>query len=176
MAGKSKKKGSAHESAVAKILSAWADEEFKRVPSSGALRWAGASWVYGDLLPPESLPVVIECKHHHEVSVEDLLWNGLKTSGLPKLVKWWDQVEDDAHRCFQETGTHVEPLLCWKRDYGRHRLCVWEAFFTSLEEHLGVKMDHIAVCIPDHDTFVMLDLMSFLSTVPVEELREVITT
>ena len=64
----SKNKGNSNEYKVAKILTEWSKLKFHHLPASGALRWNEMVWTFGDLLPPESLPIIVECKWWKEVS------------------------------------------------------------------------------------------------------------
>ncbi len=128
MGQKSKRKGKAFEDEVAKILTDWAGTAWKRLPASGALRWGGRVWTYGDLLPPEGWPVVLECKHHHDVRLEDLLGTARSEPQDCALWLWWLQALRDAARAEEELGGTVVPLVVWKRDYGQPKLMGLENF------------------------------------------------
>ena len=117
-----RKAGNTHERAVAARLSTWYGQEFRRVPNSGALRWQGASWVYGDILPPEGFPFVIEAKHYHEVELAEIFGRREAKPGTGLVARWWfEQTVPDAERASRDLKRPIEPLLVWKRDHGRPR-------------------------------------------------------
>ena len=170
MSRKSKPKGNANEAKLAKILSDWAEKPFKRIPSSGSLRWGGASWVYGDILPPEGLLVVIECKHYKKVNVEELLGRQKRYSGANTLIaQWWyDEVLADTSRCEKDLGiSGVQPMLIFKEDYGRYRLCLRPSFLQEVLSEKKTDIDHLTVNLPMMKPFAIIDLRRFLSLVPV---------
>lgn len=116
MPSKSKSKGNTHERDVAARLSVWWGKEFRRTPNSGALRWQGTSWVYGDLLPPEDCPFAIEAKHYAEVELAEILGRQKQQPGTGLISVWWyGQTVPDAQRASRDLGRPVEPMLVWRR-------------------------------------------------------------
>jgi len=170
MGSKSKKKSYANQAEVAKLFSEWTGKTFKQVPRSGGLRWGGAFWTYGDIVPPRDLRLVIECKHYKEVRIEDLLGNHkVKNPVTSQIAEWWyAQTVPDAERCRRELELdRVEPMLCWKRDYGRIRLCINQGFLWEIDAHENVQsLPRLHVNLPGHDPFVILDLRDFFRVVP----------
>lgn len=156
MPSKSKTKGNSHERNVAKILTQWWGEEFKRTPGSGFLRWQNSVWTYGDLLPPESFIGVIECKFYKENNLNILL------TGTPQennILGWWEQAVGDSERCYLETQIKAPPLLITKANYQPILLCVSENFALALKlgklvKHLTFKHDKTAFVICHLDDFL----------------------
>lgn len=162
---RSKPKGNKHELSVAKLFSAWWGSEFKRVPSSGALRWGGVSWVYSDILPPEDCPVALECKIRAEIDIWALVRPGSDTSHIHHPIAWWNQAVDDATRCYLETGKVIHPMLVFRED--------------KKKSYIAMEADLLAAILPKHATygtlwvsnpgaharFVVMDLASFFSAV-----------
>jgi len=169
MPSKSKTKGSSAEREVAKLLSTWFGQEFKRVPNSGALRWGGASWVYGDLLPPESFPGIIESKHYANVDLDGLLRLKVQDSNP---LGWWLQVVSDVARCYQDTGMALQPILVWKANRVPRRLVIEEAFFQKLYRESPPLMASRYLSL-NHPEFlgkvVIVDLEEFLGIVEPEQ-------
>ncbi len=168
MPSKSKTKGNNAEREVAKALSEWWEEDFKRIPNSGALRWGGASWVYGDLLPPETFPGIIESKHYAEIDLDGLL--RLKVAdGNP--LGWWAQVVSDVVRCYQDTGLALQPILVFKANRRPRRIALEECFFKKLYRE-SPKLRASPYLILNRPEFlgrvVLVDLEEFLSIVDPE--------
>ena len=157
---KSKTKGNAAEREVAKILSAWFGEDFKRVPNSGALRWGGVSWVYGDLLPPESFPGIIESKHYAEIDFDGLL--RLKATDHNPLG-WWGQVVSDVVRCYGDTGLALQPVLVFKANRRPRRIALEERFCVALTKECPAMRAA---------TYLVLNRPEFLGRVVVMDLEE----
>jgi len=154
---KSKNKGNRFELDTAKTLSEWWGEEFRRMPNSGALRWGGAAFTYGDLLPPESFPAIVECKHHKEIDLSLIL------RGKSPVLDWWGQVIDDVARCAEETGYTLQPLLIFRANRWKSCLALRTSALIDLldgQEHIN----HLIVCHDDAD-FAIIILDDFLSTV-----------
>lgn len=117
MASKSKRKGSAFETQIAKLLNAtYHTEQFARTPGSGA--WMGRSnsakksgvaqeaqdTLRGDLITPKEFPYIIECKNYEDSPVYHKIIQGPDA----KLDGWLKEVEFDAN----EAG--LEPMLWFK--------------------------------------------------------------
>jgi hypothetical protein len=166
---KPKKKGNAHETAVAKLLTEWAGEPFHRMPTSGALRWHGELWTFGDIVPPEDFHLVIECKHHADVSI-DTLFNEKN-----KICEWWrEQAVPDAERCDMSLEINTEPWLVFKRNYGRYRLCLLTDLLKAiLEETNSRDLPHLDVTtrLPFYYPFSIVDFKDFLAAVSPDALR-----
>lgn len=129
MPSASKNKGNANENAVAKLLTAWWGEDFKRTPNSGALRWNGAAWTYGDLLPPESFPAVVECKHYAKVDLDEIIRTKPTESNI---LGWWLEAHADAMRCYEETKTTAQPILVYKANRVPRRVVLEADFFAAM--------------------------------------------
>ena len=157
MPAKSKIKGNKHELATARTLSEWWSEEFRRMPNSGALRWGGVAFTYGDLLPPESFPAIVECKHYKEIDLSLLL------RGKSPILDWWGQVVDDVHRCLEETGQALEPLLVFRANGWKSLLAVRTGFLIDCLDG-GLHASHLVVCHDDAD-FAIIMLDDFLQLV-----------
>ena len=109
MGSKSKNKGKAYEREVAKLLSNVFKENFERVPNSGAftggknasrrerLDTEQEKMFVGDIIPPSSWDIVIECKNHKRSSEEII--NILKGSST-LLNNWIKEVRYDANGKF----------------------------------------------------------------------------
>lgn len=160
MPSKQKQKGNAAERAVAQCLTDWWGEKFYRVPGSGNLRWKGAVWTYGDILPPESFPGILESKHYKKVEIDDIL--RCKSSDH-NILGWWAQVNNDVKRLFENTGITVEPLLIYKANYRPRRLCMRFRFFQNLD--IGVSSITIDSKHFD-EAFCIVDLQEFISICP----------
>lgn len=109
---KSKEIGNNYERKIAKLFTKWWGQEFRRVPNSGALRWAGVWWSYSDLLPPDDCLMIIECKHHRSAPrLENLLHESKPKTG-PYV--WWEQVCQDWKRFKNEVGYPPFKLLVYR--------------------------------------------------------------
>lgn len=174
MTSKSKGKGNAHERDVADKLTQWYGEKFLRIPNSGALRWQGAAWVYGDLLPPEGFPFVMECKHYAEIVFEEVLGTKNSPSGCSRVSEWWfTQAVPDADRAHRETGKQVLPLLFWKADYRPIRLTMWLEDFVRIPSAYA-KLVTVITAIPHRRPFVTVNLDEFLAVVTPAEMRQLV--
>ena len=162
MPSASKTKGNSFERDTAKRLSLWWGESFQRTPNSGALRWNGASWTYGDLLPPESFPAVVECKHYKKIDTDAIM--RLKP-GDGNILGWWLEVQEDAGRCYQETRVVVQPLLVYKANSVPRRLVLEEEFYAAM----GGDSFKITYFLVSHQEmpgrFVIVDFEEFLQQV-----------
>ena len=161
----SKNKGNSNEYKVAKILTEWSKLKFHHLPASGALRWNEMVWTFGDLLPPESLPIIVECKWWKEVSVEEILGTSQSCPATGKIVDWWSQVNKDTTRCKEAIDVSVEPVLIWRHDYGQFRICVREEFMMGFPSEVLSNLKFITSHFGSHPEFSMTDLKHFLSEV-----------
>lgn len=162
MPSASKTKGNANENAVAKLLSDWWGETFKRTPNSGALRWNGASWTYGDLLPPESFPAVVECKFYASVDVDAIIRTKPTESNI---LGWWLEAHADALRCYEETKTPAQPILIYKANRVPRRIILEADFFVAMGGR-QLKIPALWISHPEMPgPLVMLSLDEFLTHV-----------
>jgi len=161
----SKPKGSKFETDVAKIFSDWWGQVFKRTPSSGALRWAGVSWTYSDILPPpDNCPVAIECKIRAVIDIWALVRSTSDAKDLNHPIAWWNQSVEDAARCYRETGKVIHPLLVFRENRKKSYIALEADLFVALfgEEHRSLSTIWVSNPI-SHTRFVILDLEAFLS-------------
>lgn len=168
---KSKAKGYRHEARIAKVLSTWAGKPFHRTPSSGALRWQGNTWTYSDLIPPEDLCVLVECKHYHALSIEGLLVQN------NQILDWWLQLTDDQHRAELALGIVLFPMLVFRRDYGRNFLMIehraWDRF-PRLNPNPCKRLRALHLVGMNQNT-VVCDFNDFLDAVPPDKIRELLS-
>jgi hypothetical protein len=172
----SKIKGNKNERDIAKALSTWWGESFNRTPNSGALRWKGASWTYGDILPPESFPAVVECKHYANVDLDEVI----RCTPTPhNILGWWKETTDDSYRCYKETGIPVQPILVYKQNRTPRRIVIEAEFFIAM----GGRKLHLPtfwISMPGSEPLAVLDFKAFLAAVPRElflsSIRKVIPT
>jgi hypothetical protein len=162
---RSKDKAYAHETRIAKVLSKWAGQTFMRTPSSGSMRWGGGRWIYADIVPPEDFPILCECKHHADMSIEGVLVQD------NKIIEWWRQTEESYHRAIKDLGSYsVYPCMSFRRDYGRDFLAVPQSMLPGRIRYFALEggiTSGMSMAICDMKTFLELfkpeDLMSTLS-------------
>lgn len=169
MPSKSKNKGNTAEREVAKVLSKWFGEDFKRIPNSGALRWNGASFVYGDLLPPESFPGIIESKFYKEIDLDGLLRLTVQENNP---LGWWLQVVDDVQRCYSELRLALQPVLIFKANRRPRRIVIEEKLFNALRWGKTPGLGQVPhFCLQRAEFLgrvVVMDLVEFLGIVDPE--------
>lgn len=168
----SKKKGAVNEVMIAEQLSAWWGKPFKRMPASGALRWKGAAFTYGDLLPPEDFPCIVECKHYKFVDLDEIIGKDPKKG----YVTWWwyDQVWADVARCHVETGRKLWPMLVFRSNQKKPRVVLDSLHSHDLFADRSIKEPAMLYGrLPDLRQFTMYDLASFLAAVPATRFRDV---
>jgi hypothetical protein len=61
---------------------------FVKTPNSGALRWCGILWVYGDLCYPEGFAFGVEVKNDDEVSLDGQLGRRSAPYGTGQVADW----------------------------------------------------------------------------------------
>lgn len=168
MASKSKAKGYRQEVALSKILSKWSGRTFNRTPSSGALRWSGASWTFCDLVPPEDLPILLEAKHHAAMSIEGLLID------RNKITDWWDELKRDQARAEEQLSIVLFPMLVFRRDHGRNFLMIehraWDKL-PRLNPDPRKRVRGLCLVGMQQDT-VICDFNDFLATVTPEKIQQ----
>ncbi len=181
MPSKSKAKGNNNEYDVRDRLSAWYGKPFSKTPNSGAMRWNGNLWTYGDLIPPEELHWVFECKHYSEVTFDDMLGRRTNKSkknlnpcpefGTGLVADWWySQTVVDAERATEELGFPVEGALIFKQDHHRHRLVIDEDIYRAISNPVRRTLVCCWCYIPNKNPFVAFDFENFLSKVTPAEL------
>lgn len=103
MAVNSKKKGNAFENQVCHILRERFNDEFSRVPASGAIATTRKDHLEenamlvlaGDIITPEDFKFCIECKSRKEFSFWELLGDAKNI----EWQDWWEQCYEDAQKC-----------------------------------------------------------------------------
>lgn len=100
--------GTKHENAIAKILTRWfhggkGEKVFFRTHGSG-----GACGFRGDLRPPASIRVHIECKKGDIWNFSDVL-KGTNT-GKAGIEGWWEQATRDRTKRAKEDGEEKRPV------------------------------------------------------------------
>lgn len=105
----SKGKGDKFERKTAQILGDWWGVKFNRTPQSGGASWASSNNAVGDILPPASagFPLVIECKHREEWTMDNVLLNNREPH------TWWAQVVGDSNTIGKA------PCLVFTRNRGK---------------------------------------------------------
>ncbi len=167
--GRGKEISYRHETEVAKIFSEWWGSEFARTPNSGALRWNGAIWTFGDVLPPDDFPAVIECKRRRAgIAWHRLIEPDLDVNGSDHPLCWWQQAQDDAMRAYEATRRPIQPIVVCKKYRGHNRIFLEADFYAALG---GQKLYLPAMWVshPDFTSFVALDLATFFKSVPREQ-------
>lgn len=153
-----------HEFEVAALFSTWWGKPFHRIPNSGALRWNDRVWTFGDVLPPEDFPAVIECKRRKLIEYHRLIDPALDQEHKDHPLSWWTQAQDDASRAYEGTGRPVQPLVICKTIRKPNRIFLEADLFTALGgRKLGLPA--LWVTIPSHPPFVILDLATFFGAV-----------
>lgn len=152
MASKSKRKGSAFENDISKMLNTtYETEQFARTPGSGA--WMGRSnsakksgvaqeaqdTLRGDLITPKEFPFIIECKNYEDSPVYHKIIQGPDA----KLDGWLKEVEFDAN----EAG--LEPMLWFKTTR--------KGSFVAVKSHIVADVDFEYVLKYRDYTIVSLD-------------------
>lgn len=154
----SKVKGNTAERWAAQLLTTYWGEEFKRIPSSGALRWHGSTDTYGDLLCPPSFKGVVECKHRKKF---ELLQALTSEPADDNILGWWQQVTDDVTRCKTERNELKVPVLVAKRNRSTPVICLPESMNKLLPQ-----LPHLTIVNPKVATFCVYELAVFLKLVP----------
>lgn len=148
-----KAKGNRGEYAVRDILSEWWGESFQRMPTSGALRWSGVTWTFGDLLPPDSFKAMVECKNSKPFNQS--LVNGSKSW----ITYWWkNQVWVDLLRARANTSLQIQPCLTWKMDGGPWHICLDGCAIERIGFEVLGRMPYAWVTEPTMEPFVMMEL------------------
>lgn len=156
----SKKKGNANETWAAKKLTAWWGSDFKRIPTSGALRWNGITDAYGDLLVPEDFPGIVECKHNKKFELLAIL---TCKPNKDNILGWWEQVNEDVRRASKEQGFTREPILIAKGNRTTPIIAVSSKLAQSLPQIKQLQVPNL---------FVVYALDDFLSSVKKAQFKD----
>jgi hypothetical protein len=159
MPNKSKIKGNLNETWIASYFQSWWGSPFRRMPTSGALRWKGHSWTYGDILGPEDFQAIIEAKHYKYISIGAVL-----THSEAYVTFWWQQVCNDVRRAAKETKLNVHPLLVFKQDRSKHHIAMAHRLFKELYVLRLTEVPYIMLCLPGQLPVSVLLLKTFLDT------------
>lgn len=162
-----KKKGNTAERVAAQTLSDWYGQTFKRIPSSGALRWGGITDTFGDLLVPEDFKAVVECKHRANF---DLLACLTKKPAVDNLNGWWIQAIDDALRCWKETGLPRAPILLAKGNRQTPVIGIPESLSFDLDFD-STKLAYLRISNPYVPAFYIFGFDAFLKNVTPAKLK-----
>lgn len=170
-AGKrSKAKGGKWQSDVAKLFSQWSGKTWKSTPRSGGLRWNSTFWTFGDLLPPEDLLLVVECKHYSTIEYIEVLGTVRTEPGGGIVSGWWyGEACADAIRAKKSLSCHVDAVLVWKADRRRPKLTLDLDVFNSLQTYSLVT---VTAGIPGRAPYVTVDLAEFVRVVNYERFQE----
>lgn len=164
-----KARGRQGEQQLADKLGAWWKSEFHRMPASGALRWNGAFFTYGDLIPPEDFPAVIECKVRLQQAF-DLL--------KPAEHGWisetfYKQLWNDIVRAKKETGQSYLPILAYKIGRNAPWFIIMDArVFDKIGKEVFDKFPYMWIHYPSHWPIIMIDLKTFLANVTPEQFKK----
>lgn len=166
---KSKSKGYRGESEVAEMLSSWSRREFRRVPSSGALRWSGTQyWTWGDIVPPEDFFFVIETKNHRVFDLDEVL---RKTPGNAKLTYfWYEQTVESAARASAALCRRVRPMMFYKQTRLPWMVVLDMEVFNALLQHPGFVVAYFEV--PCKYPIAVCAASSFLGAVSYDRMAE----
>lgn len=168
MPAKGKEKGTRFEILVAERLSHWWGNTFKRTPNSGALRWRGVTFTYGDILPPEDFPCVIECKHYREVNLDRVIRAGVRGDVEYGFITYWwfKQIIRDVKRCLEETDLSVHAMLVYRMNNRPIRLGLSSEVVRQLCPSLLPQLCRAVMYTPFGRPFTILDFEQFLDVVP----------
>ena len=155
MASKSKRKGSAFENDISKMLNTtYNTEQFARTPGSGA--WMGRTnsakksgvaqeaqdTLRGDLITPKDFPYIIECKNYEDSPAYHRIIQGPDS----KLDGWLNEVEFDAN----EAG--LQPMLWFKTTRKGSFVAVKTTILSGVDFEYALKYrDYTIVSL---DTFI----------------------
>lgn len=159
----SRVKGSEYERKIAKILGAWYEEEFHRVPASGGLRWGKDNRVAGDITTPveSKFPFTVECKKREEWDLEQIL------KGTGEIEKWWQQSVNDSDR------VDTLPFLVFSKnfapDYVMITACAFKKIVTASKK---VPFNYFVVSTCDKPVRVVCLLEDFTKHFTKENIEE----
>lgn len=159
-AGKlAKSKGNSYERKIAKLFSEWWGEvkSFRRTPMSGG--WS-KSRATGDIICPSEFPFDIECKHHKDWELIQLL----KSPEKCKLMKFWKQAVD-------ECRPNKKPMLIFTKNNQPDLVMVCDENMRKIALDNKFYLDPVLVCFLDGDPMAIFLLSKFLSEVKSEWLK-----
>jgi hypothetical protein len=167
MTNKSKAKGNRNETNVAYYFTKWYGQEFRRMPTSGALRWNNHIWTYGDLLCPEDFLCCIETKTYNEVTIDAILTHGINSY----ILYWWTtQCLKDAARASKALDKGIHPLLVWRKTRGKIKIAMDLHLFACTPKIVDIP--HIIVNYPPHRAIAALLLSDFFKHISPEDFRK----
>ncbi len=170
---RAKTKGNSFENTVAKLLSAWADTEFHRVPLSGG--WRSTNVATGDIFlveeyatdcvrdkPRVHFPFSVECKNQERWDLATLF----KPEADRNIIgKFWAQATDDA-----KINQKV-PALIFTRNFQPIFFMIRLSTAKKLGKLMGTSyesLSHMIHTMPNKDKIVILTFTDFLAWVPFE--------
>lgn len=147
-----------HVAEVITILNDWwgGSQVFKKMPSSGALRWGGSHFTYGDLVPPEDCPFVFELKSHAEIEMDAVLrqrWDANKLTWF-----WYGQTIPDAIRATQELGKTIYPIMIYKITQTANRVVIQDDIWNLFPKELTLQIRQVRIHLPGGTPFVVCPL------------------
>jgi hypothetical protein len=164
MSQNSKQKGKTCERLISNELSKWSSKPFKVVPASGALRWGGASFVYGDILPPQECWCIFETKHYKNVSTDAVLNQGPNSL----TIYWWnEQIVKDVKRARTDLKKNIHGILVWKQNQGIPRMVLSLPLFEMFPVHINLR--HLRIYYPPMKPLVIVLLKDFCLNVSYSE-------
>lgn len=154
------------------MLNNWWGGTFKKTPASGALRWGGAEnyWVYGDIVPPENFPFVIECKNYTEICTDEIIRKPADQGRITYF--WYYQTVVDAERATKELGRPFLPMLIYKINRMTNRIVIDERIWLLFPEELRKQVPHLRCNVPGREPFVLSESTSFFAILT----KDVVTT
>lgn len=153
-----------HETEVAGLFTKWWGAPFARTPNSGALRWNGSIWTFGDVLPPDDFPGVLECKRRKVIDWHRIIDPALDVKHKDHPLSWWTQAQEDAARAYTATRRPVQPIVLCKTIRKRNRIFIESDLYAAL----GGRKLHLPSMWVTHSQFtpfVILDLATFFAAV-----------
>jgi hypothetical protein len=158
----SKHKGSEYELKIAKVLSDWWGEPFRRTPMSGGLHWREDNRVSGDIVtPPDSVfPYNIECKKREEWSFDQLI------KGTGEIESYWEQCDRDAR------GIRRKPLLIFSKNFNPDYIMLYIDDYTPILElkHHKMVVNYFLVGIIGKPLRIIMRLDDFIRLVSKEDI------
>lgn len=122
----SKSKGDTFERKIAKTLGEWWGYKFNRTPQSGGASWGAQNNAVGDIVTPPNaeFPLVIECKHRENWTMDNILLNNKEPH------TWWQQVIRDSEK------VDKVPCLIFTRNRAKDYVALpyVESFYNDLRD------------------------------------------
>lgn len=154
---------------AARLTEWWGGTEpFRKMPASGALRWEGILWIFGDLLPPSGVHLIIESKVRAMTHL-DILNDDPNKSDLN--YHWYYQLLCDIVRAKDSTGKMFCPMLGWKT--AKKWYLVFDArILQKLEVFKLGKLPYIYVQIPEQYPYIIVKMKDFCRAVSSQVFRD----